>query len=177
MVILCAMVVSFLFWTSLWSPRQKVIGKLKGDVAVLKQQEESAQALLTAMESQLRLPLKEEQDSVPGEGAEKWERLLERAGGDPSAAVAITISTLSDRQLLGKALLRQATVGNREKRKGFSAYPITLELEGSYTSIVNYLQRLEEPQQPLGVLDFNMTSQGNDGFLVAKIDLELYLSE
>jgi len=101
-------------------------------------------------------------------------RILSRGAVDRTQEVASTVSALSARELTANLQVKNISVGKEAPFTNYSAVPVDFILEGGYSSIVRYLESLEEIERPFLVRGISLT-KGGGSRLDARVTLWVYL--
>lgn len=163
------------FLQYLAGPEMREVEKVGSELTLAEQQAGATRTLVRALE--LQLSQRKNTESSGDASHDRVARLLARSGTDRTARVATLISALADQQTLRGLTLRGVDVGKADERSGYAIIPLNFTLAGSYSAVIRYLVAVETIDQPLIVAGLDLTTEGGESFLVAKLNVEFYLPQ
>lgn len=172
-IFLAALVVILvIFLETMWQPTSAKNRAMKYDLAGQMQQIDATRKLIDATRSQLETITAEPE--VPSNTDPYVKKILERKVVDFTEELNSTADMIANRKIAGKAKIIKVEIGARKDEKNFSSVPITVEMEGKYTAIRDYLRTIESLGRPLLVKSFAMRSEGEKE-TVLKVTLDTVL--
>ncbi len=172
-IFLAALVVILvIFLETMWQPTSAKNRVMKYDLAGQMQQIDATRKLIDATRSQLETIAAEPE--VPSNADPYVKKILERKVVDFTEELNSTADMIANRKIAGKAKIIKVEIGARKDEKNFSSIPITVEMEGKYTAIRDYLRTIENLGRPLLVKSFAMRAEGEKE-TVLKVTLDTML--
>ncbi len=172
-IFLAALVVILvIFLETMWQPTSAKNRVMKYDLAGQMQQIDATRKLIDATRSQLDMIASEPE--VPSNADPYVKKILERRVVDFTEELNSTADMIANRKIAGKAKIIKVEIGARKDEKNFSSIPITVEMEGKYTAIRDYLRTIENLGRPLLVKSFAMRAEGEKETIL-KVTLDTVL--
>ena len=172
-IFLAALVVILvIFLETMWQPTSAKNRVMKYDLAGQMQQIDATRKLIDATRSQLDTIASEPE--VPSNADPYVKKILERRVVDFTEELNSTADMIANRKIAGKAKIIKVEIGARKDEKNFSSIPITVEMEGKYTAIRDYLRTIENLGRPLLIRSFAMRAEGEKETIL-KVTLDTVL--
>lgn len=165
------------FVEGLWVPLKRNIKKIEADAEVLVQQQEGVQKLLQTIAQEVEERQRNERMLEKQSADDRIQKKLDYKPGEHAEEITAAVSLLSDRRLVRRMTIKEVNVSKALAHEQYSTVPIEMKIEARYGSLISYLQKLEEIERPLVVSAIDITADEASGFLVAKMNIELYLSQ
>ena len=163
----------FLFRQSFSGPQSQVLSAAKQQLRSTEQQLDAMHTLISALQEQYQESQPHADDQVPL--TPRLQAILDYRPGDSKGAVTDAVSRLSDRKFLKQVTFSGAKIGDWKEFDNYTRVPIEIKVKGRYSSIVNYLATLENLPLPILVDGVDVASEEGSGFLLANVQLQLYL--
>lgn len=164
----------FFFSNSVWAP---ILGKVRGLKVEAKSAEMQADAIKKLMEAaEVQISKKKQQPAVVTFVDPRIVNILSRRVLDPADEINSTVDLLNKRNVVGRAEVKNVTVGDKIDEATYSMVPLTVEISGTYSDVQGYMRAVENLDRPALVGSFSIQSDKDDqGSLVAKLDVMLYI--
>lgn len=162
----------FVFARLLWMP---TMAKTK----IRKQEISNTKVQISTLKKFININEKLKQEVKPTDTRIVNKHIEEALGempNDPQQAIALIIQDVTSRRLLGSVIIDSVSFDNPVAKLGYAAVPITMSLEGTFSSLQNYMSRLEKLKY-LFTVD-NITFKASDkhpGMINAVLNSSLYV--
>lgn len=158
----------------IWAPQSKVTGGIKQEIANLDQQVDATKTLIQATDTQLQQLSQAPQGSAQLDT--QMNEMLNRRVVDPTDEANTTMDLLSSRQNTRRVDIKNISLGTQTEGKDYNTIPITVEVNGRFSGIQNYIEMIEKLPRPLVVRAIDMkTSPEAAGVLVTTLKLDLLI--
>jgi Tfp pilus assembly protein PilO len=161
-----------LFISNLWSPMSAGFDEKRAEVAKVKTEVDSLQALLDAAKAQIAA--RASVASQPQKVDERVEKMLKQRYIDPLSEVHAAVALLSSRKVARRLKLENVSVGDTVDKNSYSIVPITFEFTGVYGAIQTFISAIENAEKPVLVRRFDLKQEGS-GQISGTIEVELYV--
>ena len=176
---LLLLIILFVFFDTLLSPRFDALQKIKLKYKTAYQQKDAVERLIAALDHQV----KQQEDNKNNEidrrqnlpRNERLKNILTYKVTDVTEETTAIISMLSGRRMLKRIKYLESKVGDQQEQKGYTLVPVALRLQGHYSALIRYIEDLEKIDRPLLLSGFKFFSPKQGRFLIADLNIKLYL--
>jgi len=167
---------AFFFFTNFWTPLSERVGSLRAELNNLEVQAVALEKLLELTREKLSQASAAKEEKGP-EIDDRIRKILERRVTDITEEVNSTVDKLGSRHTARRVKVGKVNVGDRIEMPGYIVVPIDVELQGPYTGIQNFMEKVEDLDRPVVIRSFEMKLDSTSpGQLMSSLRIELYIA-
>lgn len=163
-----------LFFDMLFTPLSERRETLLKDEKAVAAQVKSVQSAIAKMKEDLASRVQAVRP--PPKMDERSRRILGRKFGDVGEETTAIVDVLGGRHVASRVKVQKVSVGQQVDMQSYIDVPLSIELQGTYTAVLNYLEFIERIDQPLFVKAVRLQREREGGgTLQVVLTIEFYV--